>query len=165
MRRTRLIANRAGYTPVVRRYGRLVVVLAALLLLWAGLAYDVTRPTDYSAYHRTVVQVAESAHDGVRTGWLIGREQLADRVFGTFVTVAFDDATKAVSGASKEFAAEAPPDEASTRLRDELSPLLESAVRLLADASEAADDNALRTAVDELGKLADQLDAFVEANQ
>jgi acyl-CoA reductase-like NAD-dependent aldehyde dehydrogenase len=139
--------------------------LAALLLLWAGFAFDVTRPADQRDYRRTVVQVAESTHDGVRTGWLIGREQLAGRVFGTYVTATFDDAEKAVAGASKQFAAEAPPDKVSTRLRDELSPLVQSATRLLGDASEAADDNALREAVDALDKLADQLDAFVEANQ
>jgi len=149
----------------VRRFGKASIILAAVLLLWAGFAYDVTRPADRRDYHRTAVQVAESAHDGVRTGWLIGREQLADRVFGTFVTSTFDDAEKAVAGASKQFASEAPPDEASTRLRDQLNPLLRDAARLLGDASEAADDNALRQAVDELGKLADQLDAFVEANQ
>jgi hypothetical protein len=149
----------------VRRFGKASIILAAVLLLWAGFAYDVTRPADRRDYHRTAVQVAESAHDGVRTGWLIGREQLADRVFGTFVTSTFDDAEKAVAGASKQFASEAPPDEASTGLRDQLSPLLRDAARLLGDASEAADDNALRQAVDELGKLADQLDAFVEANQ
>jgi acyl-CoA reductase-like NAD-dependent aldehyde dehydrogenase len=149
----------------VRRFGKVWIALAAVLLLWAGFAYDVTRPTDRREYHRTAVQVAESAHDGVRTGWLIGREQLAGRVFGTYVTATFDDAEKAVAGASKQFAAEAPPDEASTRLRDQLSPLLHSAVQLLADASEPADDSALRQAVDELGKLADQLDEFVEANQ
>jgi acyl-CoA reductase-like NAD-dependent aldehyde dehydrogenase len=141
------------------------LVLVALVLLWAGLAYDLSRPSDQSTYHRAVVQVAESAHDGVRTGWLVGREELSGRVFGTFVTATFDDAEKAVAGASKQFAGEAPPDEASTRLRDQLSPMLQSAARLLGDASQASDDNALREAVDALGKLADQLDAFVEANQ
>jgi acyl-CoA reductase-like NAD-dependent aldehyde dehydrogenase len=160
-----LIVRRPGYTPVVRRFGKASISLAAVLLLWAGFAYDVTRPADQRDYHRTVVQVAESAHDGVRTGWLVGREQLAGRVFGTFVTTTFDDAEKAVAGASKQFASEAPPDEASTRLRDELSPLLQSAINLLADASEPTDDAALRQAVDELGRLADQLDAFVAANQ
>jgi hypothetical protein len=142
----------------------LFLVLAAVLLLWVGFAYDVTRPPDASAYRRTVVQVAASAHDGVGTGWLVGREELAGRVFGTFATAGFDDALKAVGGAADRFAEHAPPDRPSVRLRDELAPLLASAVRWLGDAAQAADDTALRVAVDALGSLADRLAAFLAAN-
>jgi hypothetical protein len=156
-----------GTTRVVGRFGKppLVIALVAVALFWAGFAYNLTRPPDASDYHRTVVQVAESAHDAVRTGWLIGREQLSGRVFGTFSTAAYDDALKGVAGASKQFAEVPPPDEASTRLRDQLAPLLNDAVRLLTDAAQAADDHALGDAVQALGPLADRLDAFVEANQ
>jgi hypothetical protein len=142
-----------------------LLVLVAVLLLWAGFAYDVTRPPDGRAYRRTVVQVAASVHAGVGTGRLVGREQLAGKVFGTFATAGFDDALKAVGGAADRFAEHAPPDVPSARLRDELAPLLASAVRWLGDAAQATDDKALRIAVDALGSLADRLEAFVAANQ
>ena len=109
------------------------------------------------------MQVAEATHDGVRTGWLTGREELAGRLFGGYPTVAFDDSSKAVAGAGKQFAEQPPPDGPSTRLRDELSPLLRRAVPLLGDAAQAVDDVALRAAVDALAALADRLDAFIEA--
>ena len=35
-----LIGHRTGYSLAVRRFGKLSVVLLALLLLWAGFAYD-----------------------------------------------------------------------------------------------------------------------------
>jgi hypothetical protein len=149
----------------VRRSGKISLVLAAVVLLWAGLAYDLTRPSDRRDYHRTVVQVAEAAHDGVRTGWLVGRQRLAGQVFGTFGDAAFGDATDAVAGASRQFAQAAPPDGQSARLGDQLRPLLQDAVRLLADAARATDDNDLRAAVDGLGPLAERLDAFIEANR
>jgi hypothetical protein len=125
----------------------------------------VTRPADAKAYHRTAVQVAESLHDGVRTGWLVGRAELDGRVFGAYTQAAFGDASDAVAGASKQFAAEAPPDPASARLRDQLTPLVTEAPRALADAQEAGDDAQLRRAVAALGRLADRLDDFIEANK
>jgi hypothetical protein len=160
-----LIEHAAGYHRAVPRFWRLFLVLAAVLLLWAGFAYNVTRPPDDRAYRRTVVQVAESVHDGVGTAWLVGREKLAGRVFETFATAGFDDALKAVGGAADQFAENEPPDGPSARLRDELAPLVASAVRWLGDAAHAADDKALRVAADALGPLADRLAAFVAANQ
>jgi hypothetical protein len=131
-------------------------------LLLGGFAYTQSRPPGPSDYHRTVVQVAESAHDAVRTSWLTGREQLSGRMFGTFVIAAFDDSGDALAGAGKKFAAAVPPDERSAGLRDRLGPLLQEAVRDVGDAARADNDDALRAAVDALGRLADRLDAFVE---
>ena len=149
----------------MRRFGKLWLIAAALLLLWAGFAYDVTRPADAKAYRRTAVQVAESLHDGVRTGWLVGRAELDGRVVGTYTQAAFGDATDGVAGASKQFATEAPPDAASATLRDQLSPLVSAAARDLADAQQAGDDARLRAAVAALDRLADRLDDFIEANK
>jgi hypothetical protein len=149
----------------VRRFGKAWLILAALVLFWAGFAYDATRPPDPKSYHRTVVQVAEATYNGVRTGWLTGREELAGHLFSTYSDAAFGDATKAVSGAAKQFAGEAPPDQASARLRDQLSPMVLEAMRQLGDAAQAENDAALRKAVDGLDALAEQLDAFVEANR
>jgi acyl-CoA reductase-like NAD-dependent aldehyde dehydrogenase len=138
------------------------MALAAVVLLLGGFAYTQSRPPTPSDYHRTLVQVAESAHDAVRTGWLTGREQLSGRVFGTFVMAAFDDAGGAIAGAGKKFAAAVPPDGRSARLRDRLNPLLQEAVRDLGDAARADNDDVLRAAVDALGRLADRLDTFIE---
>jgi hypothetical protein len=156
----------SGHQLTMRpRLGKLPVVLAALGLLWAELAYSVRLPSDFNDYRRTVVQVAEAAYNATRTGWLTGRQKLAGQVFDTFAVAAFDDASKALAGASKQFAEQGPPDERSARLRDELNPLVQDAVRWLGSAAQAEDDEALRAAVDALGSLADRLRAFVEANQ
>ncbi len=149
----------------MRPVAKLTIVLVALGLLWGEVAYSCSRPPDSEDYHRTVVQVADSAHNATRTGWLTGRQKLAGQVFDTFASAAFDDATKALAGASKQFAEQGPPDERSAALRDELSPLVEDAVRWLGSAAQAQDDEALRTAVEALGALADRVEAFIEANQ
>jgi phage gp29-like protein len=109
--------------------------------------------------------VAESAHDAARTGWLVGNEVLSGKAFPTFASTAFDDATKALAGASDQFASEAPPNAASRQLRDQLSPLLTTEVTVLADASAATDDATLRTAVQRLDQLANKLDDFIEAHR
>jgi hypothetical protein len=160
--RLRLIAGARWYEMAVRRSGKMVVVASALVVLWAGFAYTVSRPTRPDGYRRVVVQVAETAHDAARTGWLAGRQELAGQVVAPFAATAFDDATRAAAGASKQFAEEAPPDEESRRLRDELGPLVLGVVVRLADAAQAADDAGLRSAVDDLGSLAERLQEYVE---
>lgn len=143
---------------------RLIVYLSVLLVLaWAALAFADLKPAHYPAYRRTAVQVAESAYDAARTGWLAGTEVLSGQAFPTFASTAFDDATKALAGANAQFASEAPPNAPSRRLRDQLGPLLAAAVVLLGDASAAEDDAALRAAVQGLDKLAGKLDDFIEA--
>src|SRR3954454_2128883 len=102
----------------------LFVAVTAVALLWAGFAYDLSRPADYQAYHRTMLQVAESAHDATQTGWMTAEQQLGGRVTTLFARTAFDDAAKALSGAQKEFANEGPPDTRAAGLRDKLAPLL-----------------------------------------
>src|SRR5438105_296930 len=111
-----------------------------LVLAWATLVFADLKPTHYPDYRRSAVQTAQSAYDATRSGWLAGREALAGRAFSTFTTAAFDDASKALAGAVGQFAAEAPPDDRSRQLRDELSRLLAADVTLLQDASSASDD-------------------------
>jgi hypothetical protein len=79
----------------------------------------------------------------------------------------FHDATRSLSLAVKDFAAEVPPDDESAALRDQLGALLADAVRLLSDvvrAADADDRSALRATVPALGPVADQLAAFVQRN-
>lgn len=57
---------------------RLMIAATAALLLWAGLAYQVSRPQDASGYQRVALQVAASAHDAAATGVLVGRQQATE---------------------------------------------------------------------------------------
>jgi hypothetical protein len=147
------------------RTGRIAVAIAAIGLLWAGFTYTVSRPADAVAYARTMVQVAESAHDSARTGRLTAEQKLGGRVTSPFAQAAFDDAAKGLAGAQKKFAAEAPPDAASARLRDQLSPLLAAEVTALGDTTRADGDAALRAGMARLDALAQHLDDFITANR
>src|SRR6266511_267462 len=64
----------------MRPVAKLTIVLVALGLLWGEVAYSCSRPPDSEDYHRTVVQVADSAHNATRTGWLTGRQKLGGQV-------------------------------------------------------------------------------------
>lgn len=144
---------------------RLAIAGTAVALLWAGFAYHVTRPTDYQEYHRTMLHVAESAHDAAQTGQLTAELQLAGRVTTQFSQTAFDDAGQALAGAQKKFASQGPPDARSAVLRDRLAPLLSSAVTILGDTSQASDDSSLRSGATRLDALAQELDIFITAHQ
>jgi hypothetical protein len=135
----------------------------AVLVLWAGFAYNVSKPDDYRSYERTMVQVAGSAHDAAQTGRLTGEQELAGNVTALFARASFDDAAKALAGAQQKFAGQGPPDERSAGLRDRLSPLLAAAVVALGDTAEAPDDAALRDGVRRLDELAGKLDDFLTA--
>ncbi|WP_433362607.1 hypothetical protein ACQPZX_30625 [Actinoplanes sp. CA-142083] len=143
--------------------GRAVIAGTAVALLWAGFAYNVSRPADAKQYQRTMLQVAEAAHDATQTGRLVGEQELAGNVTGAYAITAFGDATKALAGAQQKFAGEGPPDDRSAALRDQLSPLLSEAVLTLGDTAQAGDDKALRDGVRRLDVLAGKLSAFVTA--
>jgi hypothetical protein len=133
------------------------------VLLWAGFAYDVSRPADGKRYQRTMLQVAEAAHDADQTGRLTGEQQLAGQVTAAFAVTSYDDATKALAGAQQKFAGEGPPDDRSAALRDRLSPLLSASVIALGDTAQARDDDTRRDGVRRLDALAGELSAFVSA--
>jgi hypothetical protein len=144
---------------------RAVIAAVAVVALWAGFAYDVSRPADARRYQRTLVQAAESAHDAAQTAVLVGELELAGKVSGLFATAAFDDAAKGLAGAEQKFAAQGPPDSASAARRDQLGPLLSTAVTALGDTSQATDDTRLRASVGRLKYVAVRLDDFVEAQR
>ncbi|WP_067509453.1 hypothetical protein [Actinoplanes sp. TFC3] len=145
--------------------GRIAVTITALVLLWAGFAYNLSRPVNYQGFHRTMLQVAETVHDATQTGRLAAQQQLAGQVIAPFTRTVFDDATRALAGAEKKFAGQAPPDARSAALRDQLAPLLATAVTTLADTAQAGDDQALRTGADQLGELAERLGDFITAQE
>ncbi|MFI6070933.1 hypothetical protein ACIA5C_04980 [Actinoplanes sp. NPDC051343] len=144
---------------------RFAVAVTAVALFWAGFAYYLSRPADYRAYHRTMLQVAESAHDAAQTGRLTAEQQLAGRVTSLFARTAFEDAGQALAGAQKKFANQGPPDARSAALRDGLAPLLSAAVTALGDTSQASDNSTLRSGAAELDTLAQHLDDFITAHQ
>ncbi|WP_199512532.1 hypothetical protein [Nucisporomicrobium flavum] len=144
------------------RAGRKIAVVAAVaVLFWTGLAVELSRPGDFRAYHRAVLQVAQGAHDAAQTAKLAARLKAAHRTTPAFTAAAFDDAAKALAGAQKQFAGQAPPDERSARLRDRLGPLLAREITLLGDVMRADDDTALRFGARALDGLARQLDDFI----
>jgi hypothetical protein len=160
-----LIVCPTGNDAVMKSSWRLAIALLALGLLWAGLAFNLSKPTDAAAYLRTALQAAESAHDGAATGALIGHQQLDQQVFTTFAVSAYEDAGKALAGAQKKLAGTPPPDPASAGLRDRLAPLVQAAVHDLGEAATADGDATLRAAVGALQRDADQLGALIEQHQ
>jgi hypothetical protein len=154
-----------GNDAVVKSTYRLAIAVLAVALLWAGLAYDLSKPTDAAGYLRTALQAADSAHDGASTGALIGRQQLHQQVFPAFAVSAYDDAEKALAGAQKKLAGTPPPDDTSAGLRDRVAPLVQAAVHDLGDAATATDDATLRAAVDALEHDAEQLGDLIEQHQ
>lgn len=154
-----------GIPAVMWRHSRAAIAGSAVALFWAGLAYDLTRPADYRAYHRTILQVAATAHDAAETGRLTGELLLSGRATEPYARAAFDDATRALAGAQRKFASQPPPDERSGRLRDQVSPLLAREVTALGDTAGATGDTDLKDGVRRLRDLAGQLDAFVTAQR
>jgi hypothetical protein len=149
----------------VKAIHRLMIAVVAVLLLWAGLAYQLSRPQDASGYLRTALQVAASAHDAAATGALVGRQQLDGHLTDAFATTAYDDTLRAVSGAQKKLAAALPPDDPSTSLRDRLAPLVQATAWDLSKAATASDEEALRDAVDALDDTTQQLNDLMEEHQ
>jgi hypothetical protein len=140
---------------------RLAIAAAALFALWAGFAVYLARPDDASDYRRTAVQVTQSAHDAAGTGALIARQQLEDRIFDSFATSAYQDATKAVAGAAKKLAGHPPPDRDSVRLRNRIAGLVQATADDLGDAVRARQAAALRAAAGDLERDARRLERLL----
>ncbi len=143
-------------------------LVTALVLVWGTFGYFATKPTDVHDFRKTAVQSAQSAYFSVSTADIAVRAHLAGKTLDTYLRAALDDATKGVSGAAGEFANEQPVDQATTRLRDELAPLLSAAVRALHDlrkAEQAGDDAALRRYDEQLRPLRTKLDRFIERHR
>jgi hypothetical protein len=144
------------------------VLVSLLAICWGLVGYLLTKPTDHHDYRKAAVQAAQSAYNAVGTVRLTGEAELDGRLFPQYVTTMVDDARTALAGAAKRFTAKAPPDETTTRMRDQLAPLLVAANARIGDAQSATeddDDQALKEALDALNPIADQLSGFLEAYQ
>ena len=143
--------------------GRWVGVAAVIVLLWLGLAYC-TGPPDSHEYRRTAVQAAQAGLNATRTAALTGTAGRDGKVFDPYQSVVLDDAAGSVASAARQLAAQAPPDPATRRMRDQLAPLLSDAAARLGDldlALTAGDRAATQAQIDALSRLGDQFDDFV----
>jgi hypothetical protein len=144
------------------------VLVSLLAVCWGVVGYLLTKPTDHHDYRKAAVQAAESAYNAVATVRLTGEAELDGRLYPPYVATMLDDARKALAGAAKQFTAESPPDQTTTRMRDRLGPLLVTASAALGEAESAvqdSDDQALRAAIDALDQVGEQLSDFLEAYQ
>jgi hypothetical protein len=144
------------------------VLVSLLAVCWGVVGYYLTKPTDHHDYRKAAVQAAQSAYDAVGTVRLTGEAELDGRLFPQYVTTMLDDARQALAGAAKQFTAKAPPDNSTTKMRDQLAPLLTAGNALLGDVESATEDNddqALRKALDQLEPLGEHLSDFLEAYQ
>src|SRR5690349_16443255 len=99
-------------------------VVAVVVLALGGLAYCSVQPPGYHEYRKTANQAADAAYGAVRTTALTVGALLAQRVTGAYASVVVDGAASAVAGATQQLAQLAPPDEATTAMRAQLTPLL-----------------------------------------
>jgi hypothetical protein len=149
----------------VRARGWAKLLLALLAVGWAGAGYLMTKPTDYHDYRVAAVQSAQSAYNSVATVAVTGAAKLDGRVFAPYLSTVLDDARKALAGAAKQFAKQAPPTVATVAMRDQLGPLLLTASSTVGDVERAAadrDDRALRQALRSLDAVGRDLSKFIE---
>jgi hypothetical protein len=144
--------------------GRWVAVGAALVLIWAGLAYC-TGPADAHGYRRTAVQAAQAGLNAVRTAALTGVSDRDGKLIDPYLSVLLDESAGAVASAQNDLAAQPPPDGATRALRDELAPLLVEAAGAVGDldlATSAGDDAGIDAVVARLRQLGDRFSDFVD---
>jgi hypothetical protein len=148
----------------LRRWWPLPVVL---VLIWAVLGYFLTKPPDFHDYRRAAVQAAESGYNALATAQMTVQEQLAGKTTGRFTDGTLQRSSDTLAGAWKEFAAATPVDDATEVIRDELGPLLLSAVTVLGNLRVAEDvgGGATARALDAVDPVAEQLNDFVDRHK
>ena len=145
------------------KWRRWLGIAVAIVLAWAALAYCAGPPDDHG-YRRTAVQSAQAALNAVRTAALTADAHRAGKLVDPYESVIFDDAAGAIASAQSQLAAQAPPDAATQRIRDQLAPLLSDAARQLGDldlALSGGDQPTAEARVTALRGLGDRLDDFV----
>jgi hypothetical protein len=149
----------------VRARGWALLLLTLLAAAWGGAGYLMTKPIDHHDYRVAAVQSAQSAYNSVATVAVTGAAKLDGRVFAPYLSTVLDDARKALAGAAKQFADQAPPTVATAAMRDQLGPLLLTASSTVGEVQRAAadrDDRALRQALRSLDPVARELSKFIE---
>jgi hypothetical protein len=149
---------------MTKRIIALAVVAVVLLACgWFGIAS--AGPPRFHAYRKAALQAATAAHDAVRTSALTIGARLEHRASDAYTSVVLDDALGSVSSAEAKLDRLPPPDDRTTTLRDQLTPLLVDAVRQLGDVTTAVDGGdpaTIRAAAKGLGVLGDRLDDYLD---
>jgi len=141
------------------------VAAAVVAVVWGGVGYLSTRPTDFHSYRVAAVGSAQSAYTGLVSGQQASRALAASRIPPPMATAMLGDSRSAIAGAQKRLARDAPPDERTTAMRDELAPLLlqaDAAISGLEDAVAHGGAVELRARADAADPVADHLRRFVE---
>lgn len=138
---------------------------AVLALLWGGVGYLITKPTDFHDYRVTAVQAAQSAYNALGTARLAGTARLEGRVTAPYLDSVLNDCREALAGAAKQFAGQSPPDDRTEAMRDELGPMLIRASAALDGVENATDDADLRAGLETVASVADEVDGFLEIHK
>jgi hypothetical protein len=139
---------------------------AALLAALLGLAGCVTPAPTTSAYAGKAGSTAEAAVSAVRTALLAEDAFVRGRLTAAYLETTLVDAEDTIGSVRATFDSVQPPDTpAADGLRGTLDPLLEQAGSGLTDLRIAArrdDRAALASTADDLGGVADRLEAFAQ---
>jgi hypothetical protein len=143
--------------------GALVALLVASVVVVGGCTPSARTAGPFRA---KAVKTAEAVHAAVGSDLLLLRAFRDGGHTAAFVSVATSDAEDAASSAASTFLSIQPPDEASQRLRDDLSDVLDRAQSALGDARIAGrrgDGAALLELQPRLADVDHDLQAFAEA--
>jgi hypothetical protein len=142
-------------------WGRRLVLGVALLA--TACVQPVGPARTFDDYEDKARDTAETTLGAVQTARLAVDHQ--DRLLPTYASVLLGDAEGDASGAQSTFEGIQPPGPASDRLREELTPILEDATGLLADAritARRAELEDLEQYAEPLQRVAGRLDAFIQ---
>ena len=131
------------------------------------LAGCVAPARSFGAYEGKAGASAEAALSAVRTAALAVDEAADRRLPHAYATVTLEDAERDAASIEGQFASIQPPNDASDRLRAQLTPLLSASARLLAllrIAARRGDEGTLAAHAQELDDLAGRLASFGEAH-
>jgi hypothetical protein len=143
-------------------------VVGGCVLVLSGVGVLAMWPTDRAGYQDTAVHAAEGTLSAVRTLALVGQAELDGKVVDPYVRVVSDRIREAVATPTHDLAAEEVPDAESRALRDELLPLLSTAVAGVGDAAQALerhDRGQIAASVATLQRLGDRLEQFIRRHR
>jgi hypothetical protein len=154
-----------GPSSAARR--ALLVLTATLAVALAACVQPVGPARTYDSYEHKAKHTAEMALSAVQTGRLGAQSARRDDTFAPYLAVLVSDAENEASSAQTTFDSVQPPNDKSDKLRDDLDPLLTSAVDALSQARIAArraDFTKVSKQEPKLARSARELNRFVEAH-
>ena len=147
------------------RHLRTVTLALLAALSVTGCVQPVSPARTYEEYESKARDTAETTLGSVQTVRLASDTE--DDLIPPYASVLIADAEGDAAGAQSTFEGVQPPGATADRLREELGPLLDEAVGLLADAritARRADLDGLHELDDQLQRVAGRLDRFIQEN-